>query len=141
MPDKHTPPPWRKHLLGRWRALAKSTDPVEEHVGKALLAEYRQARRADAPREQDDRPPARWPMALNDLADQEPRTWTGQYTFKTSHAAAHSSRSGTCMSVDLERGLWFCSSCRAGGDAIGWLRYHEHLAYQTAAARLMVRYG
>lgn len=55
----------------------------------------------------------------------------------TGHSPVHSSRSGRCVALDLERNLWFCRACRQGGgiveavmslrgcsraEAIEWLR-------------------
>src|SRR5688500_18849683 len=45
------------------------------------------------------------------LADRSDGTLVGD------HATAHASRSGSCLVVWPSEGRWWCSSCKAGGDA------------------------
>src|SRR5438067_304495 len=36
---------------------------------------------------------------------------------ESGHEPFHSSRSGRCVLIDKTAGIWFCRSCRHGGDA------------------------
>lgn len=141
MPEKHTTPPTVKSVLRHWRLLAKSDDPVERATGEGLLDAWKHAHRADDHHDNDERPPAPWAHVLDELADAEPRLWRGTDEFKTGHALMHRSSSGTCLSVNLARGVWYCSSCHAGGDAIAWLSYHEGLSRGAAQIVLRRQYG
>jgi hypothetical protein len=38
--------------------------------------------------------------------------------WSSGHEPVHSSSSGTCLSVDTEQNLWFCSSCEQGGGPL-----------------------
>jgi hypothetical protein len=42
----------------------------------------------------------------------------GDGRWTSGHEPAHSSSSGTCLSADDERGLWYCSSCESGGGPL-----------------------
>ena len=57
------------------------------------------------------------------------------------HEPVHSSRSGNCLVIWSQEGRWFCTSCRAGGDAIQAVRSLEGVSYPVAIARLTSRYG
>ena len=142
MHTQNTHSPALREVLDHWRQLARSDDPVEASVGRHMLEQWRTARRADETRDQDEeRPPARWARCLADLIDSDEQRWTDTEHFKTGHSLAHSSRSGTCLSVNLTRGLWYCSSCRRGGDAIGWLVQHQGITRGQAWMALRRRYG
>jgi hypothetical protein len=34
------------------------------------------------------------------------------------HEPVHSSFSGTCVTTDTDKGVWYCSSCESGGGAL-----------------------
>lgn len=38
--------------------------------------------------------------------------------FKTGHEPVHASASGTCVSLDAEKAVWFCHSCNQGGGLV-----------------------
>jgi hypothetical protein len=38
--------------------------------------------------------------------------------WSSGHEPVHSSSSGTCLSVDTEQNVWFCSSCETGGGPL-----------------------
>jgi hypothetical protein len=137
MPLQNTGPAWQRDMLGRWKTLALSPDPVEAAVGASLLDAWKVTRRADehVQDQHDERPPALWAEHLCELTD-PPRITRGD-EYKTSHDQMHGSSSGTCLSVNTTRGVWRCSSCHAAGDVIGWVVYHE--AVTRATAQLMLR--
>ena len=145
MRPQHSAPDSVDKIVASWRVLANSADPLERATGKHLLQEWQRTRAVDEPREQDeDRPPARWAHALAELiARDEPQEqrWSDQSHFKTGHSLMHGSKSGTCLSVNTERGVWYCSSCRRGGDAIGWLVVHFGQSRDQAWWSLRRAYG
>lgn len=107
--------------------MTRSHDPVEAETGKLLLDSYRQARQADHRQGEpsEDLPRTRWAHALNSLVgDLDERHWVTADEFKTGHSQQHASRSGSCLSVNLAKGLWYCSSCRLGGDSMRWVEIH-----------------
>lgn len=57
------------------------------------------------------------------------------------HAPKHGSRSGECLVIWPDEGRWHCTSCKAGGDAAGWLADLEGIPYAEAARRLEARFG
>jgi hypothetical protein len=140
---KNTAPESVKNIVRRWKALAKSNDPVEAATARAMLAAWRDIRPSQRPSAdlEDDRPPARYAHALVDLINDDEKHWTSESRFKTGHSCAHSSKSGTCLSVDVSRGLWYCSSCRHGGDAIMWLMAAQGLRRDQASMQLYRTYG
>jgi len=141
VPQQHTIPSSIREQLRRWRVLASSDDPVEASVGKRLLDAWKTTRRADEHHDDEERLPALWARVLDELADAEPRLWRGADEFKTGHALMHRSSSGTCLSVNLARGVWYCSSCHAGGDTIAWVAFHEGLSRTSARLLLRRQYG
>jgi hypothetical protein len=65
-------------------------------------------------------------------------------TVETGHQPCHGSRSGRCVVVDPAKGVFWCRSCRTGGDAVtllqqfhGWTRPQavQHLTQQYGAAK------
>ena len=140
MPEQHTAPQSVVDALRRWRVLAKSDDPVERATGKAMLEAWKHAGQV---RDDDDEEcsPAPWAIQLGVLADGEPRQWRGTDQFKTGHSLMHPSSSGTCMSVDLHKGVWYCSSCHVGSDVIGWVAYHQGMTRGAARLALLREYG
>ena len=57
------------------------------------------------------------------------------------HQPFHGSRSGRCVRIDPKRGLWFCRSCRAGGDAVAFWMARTGLSRTIAARQLAERFG
>jgi hypothetical protein len=143
MPSQNTPSPALRGILEHWHQVARGDDPVEAAVAQHMLAQWRTAtRRVGESHDQDeDRPPERWARCLADLIDTDEQHWSDTEHFKTGHSLAHSSRSGTCLSVNLTRGRWYCSSCHRHGDAIGWLVQHQGMSRGQAWMALRRRYG
>jgi hypothetical protein len=61
--------------------------------------------------------------------------------FKTGHEPAHGSKSGTCVSIDAARGVWWCSSCRRGGSAVTYVMDTEGANHREAVEILRKRFG
>jgi hypothetical protein len=56
---------------------------------------------------------------------------------ETGHEPCHHSKGGRCVQIDAQKGVWWCRSCREGGDAViflrqtrGWFR-HQAVQYLT----------
>jgi hypothetical protein len=69
-------------------------------------------------------------------------------TIETGHEPCHRSGSGRCVVVDPTRGVFWCRSCRAGGDAVtllqqirGWTRHQavQHLTQAYGAPKRAAR--
>ena len=63
------------------------------------------------------------------------------HTARCGHEPVHSSKSGNCLIVWLATQRWWCSSCRAGGDAVAALASLDGVDRRTAATRLTNLYG
>ena len=66
---------------------------------------------------------------------------TGPDQGESGHAPFHSSKSGTCVSINRARGLWWCSSCRRGGTAVSLVRALRGCTAQAAEVWLASTYG
>jgi CHC2 zinc finger len=60
---------------------------------------------------------------------------------ETGHEPMHGSRSGRCVLIDPKRGIWWCRSCRRGGDAASFLMALRGWDYRRAAEHLRWQYG
>src|SRR5262249_36991185 len=38
--------------------------------------------------------------------------------FRCGHEPVHTSSSGTCVSIDPSKSIWYCHSCQQGGDVV-----------------------
>jgi hypothetical protein len=117
--------PLQAHLRG----LASSQDPIQAGAARELLAELR--RQPRTPHTAQDRAPAPWHTVIEQVIGRG----------KTGHAHAHSSKSGTCVSVNAERGVWYCSSCRSGGTTVTWIMEREELRAGEAWQYLVDQFG
>ena len=54
--------------------------------------------------------------------------------FECGHEPNHVSTSGTCVKIDEAKGLWFCTSCMEGGDAVKAAQSLRGLSYEDAVA-------
>jgi hypothetical protein len=57
------------------------------------------------------------------------------------HEPRHSSRSGQCVALNEERGIWWCSSCRTGGGVVHAVMDLWGLSYPEAVVWLTREYG
>ena len=90
----------------------------------------------------NDDDPVPWAHVLVDLITAAGNTIVDRgRELKTGHEPLHSSSSGTCLSINPTRGVWFCSSCQRGGGSIGWVIDVHNLSYQSACAWLTLHYG
>lgn len=60
---------------------------------------------------------------------------------ETGHEPLHSSKSGRCVVIEPEAGLWWCRSCRHGGDAAAFVMALHGWPYPRASVWLKERYG
>lgn len=140
MPQKHTTPAWQQELETHWQAMIDSGDPHQAEIGRRMRSRAKQTRqRPMVPRATEQSAPA-WAHVLLKVTGAQHATWNPSQ-FKGGHDYAHSSKSGTCVSVDLVKGFWYCSSCRRGGTAVTWVMQSEECDYLVAARLLLERYG
>src|SRR4051794_13227390 len=52
------------------------------------------------------------------------------------HEPVHTSKSGTCVKIDGEKGSWYCASCNTGGDAVKALMSLRGIAHDEATTVL-----
>lgn len=71
-------------------------------------------------------------VALRQLAPGS--SWVGQCPF-------HEDRSSASLTVNGGKGLYHCSSCKAGGDVITFTLATEPVGFREAVARLAIRSG
>lgn len=141
-------------LRADYQALLDDADPILQDVAREQLERLergRQVRRRCVRRRTNPDPdargaaePRRWAFALRELLADDgnvPVRWRSDDVFDTTHNGSHVSRSGTCLQVDTRLGAWWCSSCRRGGDAIGWVRQHGGVTFTAAYAALLMRFG
>lgn len=141
MPEKHTAPAdWRRRIVHEWAAKTSSADPIEAAAAQELLKDFLGTRHPNGGFD-------RRVMAIEPF-------WTsvidlvilGRHNpsnFKTGHDHMHTSKSGTCVTVTRNKGVWYCSSpsCRYGGTAIQWVMEREQVGYSEAWDILAVSYG
>jgi hypothetical protein len=61
---------------------------------------------------------------------------------KTGHEPVHTSKSGTCVSIDIEKALWFCyGPCNKGGGLINAVMGLRGLPYAAALQYIREVYG
>jgi hypothetical protein len=119
--------------------LAHDKDPVVRAAAREIVSDLQQVTR---PRPlPETRKPAYWYQVIDLVILQEPRHSKTGSGYKTGHGYAHTSKSGTCLSVDTRLGLWYCSSCRRGGDAVHWVMDIEECSYGQAWQILVDRFG
>lgn len=130
---------WRRELADHWQSMVDSDDPARQALGRRMQQRWKEAQRPIAPRVDDGRP-APWAHVLDAVTGA--RIPTGNPNqFKGGHDYAHPSKSGTCVSVDLGRGVWYCSSCRTGGTAATWIMQQNDCSYLVAARILIEKFG
>jgi len=125
----------------RYRELAANPDPQRRALARRQLDRLTHIRRGS----HGDTPlPSSWahvPLAALFAAQGNVLWAQSRGTIKTGHEPIHGSKSGTCVVIDPDRGLWFCRSCRRGGDAAGFLMALRGWDYRCAAERLRWQYG
>jgi hypothetical protein len=57
------------------------------------------------------------------------------------HQPLHGSRGGRCVTINATTGLWWCRSCRRGGDAVTLVMDLAGCTAPEAASQLAQRYG
>lgn len=139
MPQKNTVPPALHDTLQRWDVLAHDKDPIVRAAARELVADLKQAARPRRTRE--DQTPAYWRQVIAEVINTEPHYSVTEAGFKTGHGYAHGSKSGTCVSVDTQLGLWYCSSCKQGGDTLRWMMDTEDFTRGQAWQALVDRFG
>jgi hypothetical protein len=139
MPPQNTHSPALREVLDHWRELTRAADPIVRAAARELIADLKQTRRPQT--ELDARPPAGWRSVIAQVINTEPRYSATSAGYKTGHGYAHGSKSGTCVSVNTERGIWYCSSCRRGGTTITWVMDIEQCSYGQAWQVLVDRFG
>ena len=132
-------PAWEQSLLDRWAAQASSDNPREAEIARRMQQRWQESRRPVAPRVTDGRC-GPWAHVLHVITGAHHPTWNASQ-FKGGHPHAHASKSGTCLSVDESKGVWYCSSCRLGGTAVQWVMARDECSYLQAYRHLLETYG
>lgn len=57
------------------------------------------------------------------------------------HSNKHSSNSKKSLSVDPDRNIYYCFSCKEGGNTISWLTNNRGYSYSEAMDYLAARAG
>lgn len=57
------------------------------------------------------------------------------------HEPIHGSTSGRCVTIDPDRGIWYCRSCRTGGDVVRLAMQTQGVSGAAAVKWLVARYG
>jgi hypothetical protein len=65
----------------------------------------------------------------------------GNGVVECGHEPMHGSRGGRCVALDPKAGLWWCRSCRRGGDAATFVMDRTGCSAAEAATELTDRYG
>ena len=133
----HDTPP--DAVAEHWQFLTRDPDPLVRAAARELLADLKLLRRPKVASE--ERPPAAWRSVIDQVIVQEPRSAVSTRSFKTGHGHQHASRSGTCVSVDMTRGVWYCASCRRGGTCLTWVMEIEQCSFGEAWQILVDRFG
>ena len=124
----------------RYTAALSSTDPLTRAVAARQLARLGLSPARSGPRS------ARSPWAHVPLADlfveQGNRIHRrSDGLTECGHEPIHGSNSGRCVLLDLDRGRWWCRSCRQLGDAPAYLAAVHGCRYRDAAELLAGRFG
>jgi hypothetical protein len=61
--------------------------------------------------------------------------------FKCGHEPVHSSNSGTCTSINVDKEAWYCHSCRQGGGIIDAVKSLKRYTHRQAVDYLVAKYG
>jgi hypothetical protein len=133
-----------QRLRARYEAMLADPDPRRRALARTSLDKLTAMHSAaHLPRPEPDQP-APWAHVLCDLVTQSGNQLIdrgGGAEVKSGHEPLHSSASGTCVSINREKGLWWCSACQRGGTAISWVQDTRNLAYTSACSWLNLRYG
>lgn len=123
------------------------TSPISRYGNRADPVARRQLARLQerAGRERPRRAPAnRWGhVPLTILFEQAGNRVHGRPGGRTEsgHEPIHGSKSGRCVTIDGDRGVWYCRSCRTGGGPAQFVMAWQGCTYATAAAWLVEQYG
>ncbi len=126
-------------LQPRYTEAVRSCDPVRREVARRQLARLQTPRRTHT-----DAAASVWGHVPLAALFQEagnvlrPRA-AGRV--ETGHEPFHGSRSGRCVTISPETGLWWCRACRQGGDAVTFVQQWKGWRYSAAAAWLVARFG
>lgn len=129
-----------RKLRGDYAGASAGGDPVRREVARRQLARLA----TEGAGRPTGRAPSRWAhVPLADLFGQAGNTAgrRGDGTAECGHEPFHGSRSGRCVTIDEARGLWYCRSCRRGGDAARLVTDLHGCSYRRAAEWLEARYG
>lgn len=136
MRSQNTQPTALREVSRRWQERTRDPDPIVRAAARELLADL-----DERPRSRTEYLPAYWRAVIDQVISQEPRSSVRASGYKTGHGHAHGSKSGTCVSVDTARGVWYCSSCRRGGTAVTWQQEIDQCSYGEAWEVLAGRFG
>jgi hypothetical protein len=103
-------------VVARYRTLAISPDRAQRQLGRAQLARLERARGQTA----NATLSLRWAHApLTTLFAEAGNVAVARAggRSETGHEPLHRYSSGHCVVIDAQRGVWWCRSCRKGGDA------------------------
>lgn len=127
-------------VLARYRALAASPDRTQRQLGRAQLARLERA----TPPSAGVTTVSRWAhvplVSLFAEAGNEVVARAGGRS-ETGHEPLHRSSSGRCVVIDPDRGVWWCRSCRKGGDAATLVMQGHGWSYRRACAWLTETFG
>ena len=129
-------------LIARYQTLVRSPDPATRRLAAAQLRRLRQPPVARL-RSAEGRA-SRWghvPVADLFAAQGNNLHPRKSGRIDAGHEPVHASKSGRCVSIDPVRGLWYCRSCRRGGDAATYLMQIHGWTYHQTADELRQRYG
>src|SRR5688572_28305141 len=56
--------------------------------------------------------------------------------FECGHEPVHPSKSGTCVKIDSEKSLWYCTNCESGGDVVRALMSLRGISRDEAETQL-----
>ncbi len=124
----------------RYAADLSSTDPLTREVAARQL----QRLRVSSPRAANRSAVSAWVhVPLADLfAEQGNQIHRhSDSSLESGHEPLHGSNSGRCVLLDLDRGRWWCRSCRQSGDAPIYVMAVRGRGHRAAAAWLAERYG
>jgi hypothetical protein len=127
-------------IVARYRALAASPDRNQRQLGRAQLARLDRATHSTT----EAHAPSPWAhVPLADLfreAGNDLHERPGGRS-ETGHEPVHRSSSGRCVVLETGRGVWWCRSCRRGGDALTLLMQFHGWSAARAIIWLLDRYG
>lgn len=124
----------------RYQALVQSGNPAERQLARRQLSRLQRPTPAPATRAGA----SQWAHVPLDVLLQEAgnvvrRRRNGR--LESGHEPVHRSTSDRCVVVDPSLGLWWCRSCRRGGDAANLLMKLHGWPYRRAATVLAERFG